>query len=249
MSRIRIVIAEDHGVVRQGLKVLIHADPGLFVVGEAADGMEAIALARELRPDVVVMDIAMPRMSGLEATRQMAVAAPQTKVLVLSSYTDDDLVQSLLEAGAHGYITKHSASDDLLQGIWAVARGGRYLSGRVAARMRRRWNPDFPRRNGRPAELTARETEVLGWIAAGMATKNIAARLEISFKTVEKHRQSIMSKLDLHDIANLTLYATGHGLLARLEAPGHAPGRENTPAQPPVGATVRTVSCLCPVIC
>lgn len=214
MRTIRIIIAEDHAIVRQGLRALITADPDLQVAGEAADGKAAVELARELKPDVVVMDIAMPMMNGLEATRQIRKDSPSSKVLVLSSYGDDEIVQSLLEGGATGYITKHSASIDLLTAIREVSMGRQYLSARIALRMKRREMHSSAHRYRRPGtELTCRETQVLSLIATGLGSKGVASELGISTKTVEKHRQAIMEKLDIHEIASLTRYATAHGLV------------------------------------
>jgi DNA-binding NarL/FixJ family response regulator len=213
MPKTRVVIAEDHAVVRQGLRILIHTDPDLQVTGEAADGPAAVELAEKMRPDIVIMDLAMPRMNGLEATRAILQKAPGSKVLVLSSYSDDDSVASLLGAGASGYITKHSASDDLLQAIRQIIRGKQYLSPRISQRLRRRNQSAFLHGRQPTRELSPREKEVLKLIALGLASKEIAARLALSSKTIEKHRQAVMDKLDIHDIAGLTRYAAGKGLL------------------------------------
>lgn len=214
MPKIRVVIAEDHAVVRQGLKILIHADPGLEVAGEAEDGEQAVRVAEKVNPDVVVMDLAMPRLNGLEATRRIVQKNPHTKVLVLSSYWDDQSVRSALGAGAMGYITKHSASDDLLQAIRQVNSGRQYLSLRIANRFKRQSRSASL--SGRSAAvgagLSRREVEVLTLVAHGFASRTIAEYLEISVKTVEKHRQSLMDKLDIHEVAGLTRYAAGKGI-------------------------------------
>ncbi len=216
MAKIKVVIAEDHAVVRQGLKILIHADPDLQVTGEAEDGKSAVQVTEQLKPDVVVMDVAMPAMNGLEATRQIRQKSPQSKVLVLSSYGDDECVRKLVQAGAMGYITKHSASEDLLHAIRQVNRGKPYFSPKIAQRLKRHQRIAFI--NGRPtkgdSELSAREAEVLKLIANGLATKEIASDLRLSIKTVEKHRQAVMDKLDIHEIASLTRYAANKGMLA-----------------------------------
>jgi DNA-binding NarL/FixJ family response regulator len=215
MPKIRVAVAEDHAVVRQGLKALIRADPGLQVVGEAEDGEQAVRISDEVKPDVVVMDLAMPYCSGLEATRRIAQKNPHTKVLVLSSYWDDESVRSALGAGAMGYITKHSASDDLLRAIRQVNDGRQYLSPRIANRFKRQSRSASL--SGRSAAvgagLSRREIEVLTLVAHGFASKTIAEYLEISVKTVEKHRQSLMDKLDIHEVAGLTRYAAGKGIL------------------------------------
>jgi DNA-binding NarL/FixJ family response regulator len=218
MPKIRVLIAEDHAVVRAGLKILISTEPDLEVAGEADDGVKAVRLARQVRPDIVLLDVAMPRSGGLDATRAIARELPGSKVLVLSAYADEDLAAKMLQAGAHGYLTKHSAADELLQAIRQVSRGGSFVSARLAARLRRREMESFLR--GQKAagtalgSLTRRETEVLRLVATGLATKQIAAQLSLSAKTVEKHRQAVMDKLDLHDRAGLTRFAMARGLLA-----------------------------------
>jgi DNA-binding NarL/FixJ family response regulator len=225
-SKIKVVIAEDHAVVRQGLKILIHTNPELQVTGEAEDGVTAVRLAEEMQPDVVIMDLAMPNMNGYEATRQIRRKAPGCKVLVLSSYGDDDSVKAMLGAGAQGYITKHSASEDLLQAIRQVNSGETYLSPRIAERFRRlvtrNWVASGSAYAG--ARLSRRETQVLGLIARGLATKQIAEQLGLSVKTVEKHRQATMDKLDIHEIAGLTRYAESKGLIGSDATPSSAPG-------------------------
>jgi DNA-binding NarL/FixJ family response regulator len=187
-------------------------------------------LAQEVKPDVVLMDIAMPRMNGVEATREILKKVPSSKVLVLSSYSDDQLVSSMLEAGALGYITKHSASDDLLEAIRQVDRGRQYLSPRISQRFQRRTRAAFLSGRAR-GQLSPREKEVLTLIAQGLPSKAIAAQLGLSVKTVEKHRQAVMDKLDIHDIAGLTRHAAAQGMLppapvvAAVEAaPEVAPG-------------------------
>ncbi len=216
MRKIRVIIAEDHDIVRQGLKVLIHADPHLEIAGEAKDGQGAVELAQCAQADVVIMDLAMPRLNGLDATREILRKCPQSKVLVLSSYGDYESVQSLMDAGAKGYITKHSASDDLLAGIRQVNEGHRYLSPRLAAEFRRRQRSAFLSggAEGKIGRLSPRESQVLKLIGEGMATKQIAAELSLSVKTIEKHRQSVMDKLDIHEVAGLTRYAADRGLLS-----------------------------------
>lgn len=221
MSKIRVIIAEDHDVVRQGLKILIQADPDLQVAGEAADGQTAVTLTRELHPDVVLMDLALPQVDGLEATRQILLQSPQSRVLVLSSYSDDESVRSLMAAGASGYLTKHSASADLLEAIRKVSLGEHYLSRRIIERMRRQNRIAEVAGHNRGHDLSEREKEVLALIAEGRSTKAAAAELGISAKTAEKHRQSVMWKLDIHDTAGLTRYAASKGLI-RSQKQGYA---------------------------
>jgi DNA-binding NarL/FixJ family response regulator len=214
-KKIKVLIAEDHVIVRQGLKILIRADPDMEVSGEAADGRQALRMAEQTQPDVVVMDVAMPIMNGLEATRQILRQQPRSKVLVLSSYSDDESVQKLVQAGASGYLTKHSASTDLLEAIRQVNRGNSYFSPVIAQRLRNQLG-EKPKQ-GVPAQtksdLTTRERQVLTLIAEGLASKQIAARLKLSSKTIEKHRQQVMDKLNIHEIAGLTRYAASKKLV------------------------------------
>jgi DNA-binding NarL/FixJ family response regulator len=213
MSKIGVLLADDHNVVRQGLRALLEAERDLSVVGEAENGRQAVALAKKTLPDVVIMDLAMPGLNGLEATRQILKNLPSVKVLVLTSYGDEDYVAQLIEAGASGYVIKQTAADDLLNGIRRVHQGHGFFSPTIAKRLRQRNGEAFA--NGQPArkaaELTSRETEVLQLIAEGFANKQIAAELSISIKTVEKHRQQAMNKLNIHDVAGLTRYAVAKG--------------------------------------
>ncbi|HWX19487.1 MAG TPA: response regulator transcription factor [Candidatus Binatia bacterium] len=212
---IKVLIAEDHDVVREGLKILISSDPGIQITGEARNGQTAVRLAKKLRPDVVLMDLAMPKGNGLEAARDICRLLPNSRVLVLSAYQDEDTVQRVVEAGASGYMTKHSAADELLTAIRQVGKGNSYYSPKIARRMKARHQLSLrARRNGSaPARLTPREQEVLTLIAQGQCSKEIAYNLELSIKTIEKHRQSVMDKLNIHEIAGLTRYATDRGLL------------------------------------
>jgi len=212
---IKVLIADDHNVVREGLRILISSDPELEVAGEAQNGQEAIRMAVSLKPDVVIMDLAMPRANGLEATRAIQRQAPDTKVLVLSAYQDDETIRNVLETGASGYITKHSAASELLKAIRELGRGHAYFSSRVTGRIKARRRASF--QNGLPRErsarLTPREQEVLCLIAQGHANKQIAYDLSLSIKTVEKHRQAVMDKLGIHEVAGLTRYAISKGLI------------------------------------
>jgi DNA-binding NarL/FixJ family response regulator len=212
---IKVLIAEDHDVVREGLKILIGADPGLEVTGEAANGQMAVRLAKKLQPDVVLMDLAMPKSNGLEATRDICRQVPQSKVLVLSAYQDEETVQRVLEAGVSGYMTKHSAADELLTAIRQVGRGTPYYSPKIARKVKNRQRHGLP--SGRlgfgGTKLTRREQEVLGLIARGLCNKEIAYDLGLSIKTIEKHRQAVMDKLDIHEVAGLTRYAVAKGFV------------------------------------
>jgi DNA-binding NarL/FixJ family response regulator len=217
MRKIRILLADDHTVVRQGLRALLAAEPDIEVVGEAENGRQAVELARKLTPDVVVMDIAMPVLNGLEATRQILRALPQTKVLVLSSYSDDEYVLQVTEAGAAGYLVKQTAAHDLLKAIHESQRGNAFFSPAIAKRLRDQCREVYANggqtRRKRGDYLTTREAEVLQLIAEGRANKQIAAELCISIKTVEKHRQQVMNKLGIHDVAGLTRHAISKGII------------------------------------
>jgi len=210
---IKVLIAEDHDVVREGLKILISSDPGIEVAGEARNGQTAQRLAKKLQPDVVLMDLSMPKCNGLDAARGIRRHAPNARVLVLSAYQDDDTIQRVLEAGVSGYMTKHSAADELLTAIRQVGGGNSYYSPKIARRMKARQALSVrAARTGRsPSRLTPREQQVLGLIANGQCNKEIAYSLRLSIKTVEKHRQSVMDKLNIHEIAGLTRYAADKG--------------------------------------
>lgn len=217
MKKIAVLLVDDHTVVRQGLRALLSAEEDMEVVGEAENGRQAVMLARKAPPDVVVMDIAMPLLNGLEATRQILKLLPGTRILVLSSYGDDDCVQQLMEAGAVGYLLKQTAANDLLKAIREVQRGNGFFSPTIAKRLRDQGRVAFgggqSTRKGN--ELTSREAEVLQLIAEGFSNKQIAGELAISIKTVEKHRQQVMNKLNIHDVAGLTRYAMAKGMVER----------------------------------
>jgi DNA-binding NarL/FixJ family response regulator len=216
MDKIRVLLADDHTVVRQGLRALLAAEEDIEIVGEAENGRQAIQLVRNLMPDVAVIDIAMPVLNGLEATRQITRSVPETKVLILSSYSDDEYVQQLTEAGAAGYLVKQTAANELLKAIREAQRGNAYFSPAIAKRLRDHCRDSFASSSpGRkpPEHLTTREAEVLQLIAEGRANKQIAAELCISIKTVEKHRQQVMNKLNIHDVAGLTRHAISKGII------------------------------------
>ena len=217
MKKIAVLLADDHAVVRQGLRALLEAEGDIVVVGEAENGREAVAVAKKTLPDVVVMDVAMPSLNGCEATRQIMRSLPSTKVLVLTSYGDDDYVTQLMDAGAIGYLVKSTAAHDLLKAIREVKAGHTFFSPVIARRMQHQSRTAFM--VGEPVpkmgKLTSREAEVLQLVAEGLANKQIAAALCISIKTVEKHRQQAMNKLNIHDTAGLTRYAMANGLVER----------------------------------
>lgn len=213
---ITILVAEDHAVVRQGICALLSLEGNFSVVGEARTGREAVQLAKRLKPDVILMDIAMPVLNGLEATRQIRVAIPTAKVIVLSAHSDDIYVERMGQAGAAGFLEKQTSSEILAKAIREVAAGRTFYSPPIARRLLATQGTASGRSGGpRPKvrRLTARETEVLQLVAEGLANKQIAAELGISIKTVEKHRQHLMNKLDIHDTASLTRHAIAAGII------------------------------------
>ncbi len=223
---IRVLLAEDHTIVRQGLRSLLETEPAVEVVGEAETGRHALSLALSLRPDVILMDIAMPSLNGLEATRQIVRDLPEIKVVILSSYTDEVYVSKLLAAGASGFLSKQTAVHHLLHAIKEAQKGNPVFSPDIAKRMEEKSRKNFTAgapSNKPSAQLTSREFEVLQLIAEGYANKQIASELSISIKTVEKHRQRVMDKLDIHQTAGLTRYAIEKGVVesrTALQLPG-----------------------------
>jgi DNA-binding NarL/FixJ family response regulator len=213
---IDVLLADDHTLVREGLRSLLDSEFGINVVGEAKTGREALQMALQLQPDIVLMDVAMPLLNGVEATRQLQDAAPHIKVLVLSAHSDDAYVERVLSSGARGYLAKQSSFQILAEAIRTVHQGKLYLSrnieGKFLNQTKKYPAPGFAYLKKRPA-LSSRELEVLQLIAEGKANKQIASILEISIKTVEKHRQNLMNKLDIHDTAGLTRYAIGAGVI------------------------------------
>ena len=213
---ITVLLADDHQIVREGLKSLIESEKGLKVVGEADDGRKAVALTRKLRPDVVVMDIAMPLLNGLEATRQIRAEMPESKVIILSAHSDDAYVQSVMAMGASGYLIKQTSAHVLAEAIRAVHKGGTFFSPSIAKSILHQTRQSLDRKGlpgGNSTRLTPREAEVLQLVAEGKANKQTAAELGISIKTVEKHRDRVMQKLDIHDTAGLTRYAIAAGVI------------------------------------
>jgi len=213
---ITVLLADDHAIVRQGLCALLQTDGHATVVGEARTGREAVDMARTLRPDVILMDIAMPVLNGLEATRQILTANPAAKVVILSAHSDDEYVERMGAAGVAGFLEKQTSADILTKAIREVAAGKRYYSPSVAKRLqddqgKTRDRDGVLKPNG--SRLTAREAEVLQLVAEGSANKQIASELKISIKTVEKHRQHLMDKLKIHDTAGLTRYAISAGVI------------------------------------
>lgn len=217
MKRITVLLADDHMIVREGLRTLLELEDDLQVVGEAADGLQAVEMTRELHPSVVVLDIAMPRLNGLEAARRiLQEITPAPKVLILSAHGDDAYIEQVAAMGVVGYLVKQTSAHVLAKAIREIHSGKVFYSPDIAGRVP---GPQQvpPRRVNRAAKaaqhLTSREREVLQRVAEGGANKQVAADLGISVKTVEKHRQSVMRKLDLHDTAGLTRYAISAGII------------------------------------
>lgn len=217
MTPITVLLAEDHAIVREGLRSLLDAEPDIEVVGEAQTGREAVQRAKELLPAVIVMDIAMPLLNGLEATRQILKALPATKILILSAHSDDAYVEQVIGLGAAGYLIKQNSALALSKAIREARKGNMFFSPSIAKRLRERERTSpravSGRRNTEHPRLTSREVEILQLIAEGKANKQAAAELGISIKTVEKHRQNLMTKLDIHDTAGLTRYAIASGII------------------------------------
>jgi DNA-binding NarL/FixJ family response regulator len=210
MKRIRVLLADDHAVVRQGFKMILAAEPDMEIVGEAGNGREAVELAGEARPDVVVMDVAMPELNGIEATRRLATAAPHARVLALSMHKDSVYVREILRAGARGYLLKDSVAADLVAAVRAIASGEGYISPAVSNAVL----DDYRRNATNPVDrLTSREREVLQMLAEGKTNKEIATVLNLSVYTVDAHRGRIMEKLNLHSINELVRFAVRNGLI------------------------------------
>lgn len=216
MKPITVLLAEDHMIVREGLRALLKLETDIKIVGEAENGRQAVSLVSQLGPDVVVMDIAMPLLNGLEATRQILQTAPSTKVLMLSAHSDDAYVEQVMALGASGYLIKQTAAHVLPEAIREIQQGRTFFSPSISRRIKNhdRKTPARGHPSGKNASLlTSRESEVLQLIAEGKANKQTADELHISIKTVEKHRQSLMHKLNIHDTAGLTRHAIAAGII------------------------------------
>ena len=210
MKRIRILLADDHAVVRQGFKMILNAQADMEIVGEAGNGRQAVELAEQLRPDVVVMDVSMPELNGIEATRRLASSVPHARVVALSMHKDSVYVREILRAGARGYLLKDAVDEDLIAAVRAVSRGEGYLSPGVADAVL----TDYRQHVSDPIDLlTTREREVLQLIAEGKTNKDIATLLKLSVYTVDAHRGRIMEKLNLHSTGELVRFAIRKGLV------------------------------------
>ena len=214
--KVSVLIGDDHTIVRQGLCSLLLAEGNFSIVGEAANGHEAVALAKTFSPDVVVLDIAMPQLNGIDAARQILAARPAARIIMLSAHKEDEYVSRALEIGAHGFLEKQTSSEVLAKAIRTVAAGQPFFSPSIVRRVKLLLDVPLDR-NGQAVtngnRLTSREREVLQLVAEGAANKQIAAVLTISIKTVEKHRQHLMDKLNIHDTAGLTRYAISTGVI------------------------------------
>lgn len=211
--RTKIILADDHKIIREGLRSLIEKQPDMEVIAEAHDGLTTVNLVQKLQPDVVIMDIGMPEMNGIDATTKITTEYKTVKVIALSMHSDRRFVMQMLKAGAAGYLLKDSAFEELVSAIHAVLAKQHYLSQKITDVVVQEYLQNLPRNESTVfTVLTAREREVLQLIAEGKSTKQIASVLNVSVKTIETHRQQIMEKLDMHSIAQLTKYAIREGL-------------------------------------
>jgi len=216
METIRILLADDHNIMRDGLRLLLERQPGFEIVGEASDGRHALSLAQEFRPDVAIIDIAMPGLNGIEATRRITETCPQTGVIILSMHCDESYVIRSLKAGARGYLLKDSARADLISAIRAVTQAKTYFSPKISQILQEDYMQELAQKDqdDRYDLLTDREREVLQLIAEGLANKEIANKLNLSVYTVDTHRSHILRKLNLHSVPEVILYAVRKNIIA-----------------------------------
>lgn len=216
MSTVRILVADDHTIIRSGLRMLLERQPGFQVVGEAADGRQAVELARALRPDVAMLDIAMPNLNGIEAARQIAAELPKTSIVILSVHSDEAYVLKALKAGARGYLLKDSAESDILNAVRMVSAGKAFFSPAISKVLVEDYVRQLELRGMDDSYdlLTTREREILQLLAEGRANRDIAALLNLSVYTVETHRSNILQKLNLHSLPELILYAVRKGVIS-----------------------------------
>ena len=213
MSGLRVFIADDHALVRAGLRSLLAEMPGVEIAGEAGDGQEALRLVRETRPDVLMLDIAMPGLNGLEVAARVAKEQPRTKVIIVSMHGDDESVRRAFLSGAVGYLLKNSDRAELELALRAAARGDTFVSPSVSRKLVDALTDPDPSRVARAEVLTPRQREVLQLIAEGLSNKEIAARLNLGVKTIETHRTEVMQRLGIHGVAGLVRYAIRVGLV------------------------------------
>jgi DNA-binding NarL/FixJ family response regulator len=233
MEKITVFLCDDHPIVREGLRMLLASAPDICVVGDAADGREAVREVLRLQPNVVLMDAAMPLLNGIDAARQISRACPLIKVVMLSSYCDEQRMAAALDAGVAGYFTKSTVGDDLLEALRAVHQGKCCFGPTMLKHLSKQWQKNG---NGRKLcksafrALSCRQSEILQLIAEGFSSKQIGVIIGINHKTVEKHRQSLMDKLDIHEISTLTRYALSAGVIELAAAPLRK--RQAVPATP-----------------
>ena len=216
MSKITVLLADDHNLVRTALRRVLETTADIEVIGEAENGHQCLSEAKRLHPNLVLLDLAMPKLNGIETTRQICRDLPFTKVLILSTYSDSDHVQKSVQSGAAGYLLKQTAADDVIEAIRQIQSGSAFFSPGIAAHLLARTSSSGSNDHSpadKTANLTIREAEILQLIAEGYASKQIADILSIAIKTTEKHRQSLMQKLNLHNIASLTRYAFSTGVI------------------------------------
>lgn len=214
MQNLNILLAEDHSTVREGIKLLINSQPDMQVVGEAGDGETALKMAKELKPDIAVMDVSMPILNGLKTTKKLRQSCPDVRILTLTRHTDDGYLQQLIQAGANGYVLKQSAPTELIRAIRAVCEGKSYLDPSLTEKVMGGYvRQSTALRNAHKVELTDRETEVVRLIALGYSNKEIAAQLNISVKTVEAHKANSMTKLGMKSRIDIVRYAILQGWL------------------------------------
>jgi len=216
MEQVRILLADDHNLIRDGMRLLLERQPGFVVVGEAADGRETVEQVNAHTPDVVVMDIAMPNMNGIEATRRIVDSNPRTGVVILSMHYDESYVIRSLKAGARGYLLKDAVKADLITAIHSVVRGGSFFSPKISRILKEDYMQALERKDADDSYelLTDREREILQLIAEGKSNKDIANSLGLSLYTVETHRAHILQKLNLHSVPDLILYAVRKGIIS-----------------------------------
>lgn len=213
MNKLRILLAEDHETVREGIKMLINSQPDMEVVGEASSGTLAVKMTQELAPDILVMDISMPDLNGLKATKKLKQLCPQVKILTLTRHTDDAYLQQLVQAGANGYVLKQSAPTELIRAIHSINQGNNYLDPALTNKLFGGYASRSALRGENKKELTSRESEVLRLIAWGYSNKEIAVRSNVSVKTVEAQKASAMKKLDMRSRIDIVRYAVLQGWL------------------------------------
>ena len=216
MSAVRILVADDHEVVRQGVRTLLEAQPDWDICGEAADGREAVEMTKRLKPDVIILDITMPNLNGLEATRQILKADPKARVLILTMHESDQVVREVLDAGARGYVLKSDAGRNLIAAVEALWLHNSFFTSKVAEIVMSGYRKAAPPPSGGPTSpdrLTPREREVVQLLAEGKSSKEVAVALDLSVKTAETHRANIMRKLEIHSVSDLVRYAVRNKII------------------------------------